>query len=126
MVRVIKKVKVRGEVFSHEICFSDNEWALLQKEYPKDGNVTFHLKEEEEQKPLEDKPGREPDDDKPLLKDYQTLKDRGMEFFKEENWDKALYYFELAAQIKNYGWLNGKINVCKRNAEADKYSKRTM
>ncbi len=120
MVQVIKRTKVKGEVFESPMSFSDNEWKLIQKHYPS-GGVSFKVIDEKEAVAEEikvvkaDNPGRVEDDDKPKMKDYNSLKDAGTKYFNEENWDRALYYYEAAYKLKSFGWLVGKMNKCKKN-----------
>lgn len=127
MIQVIKKTKIDGVVHETTMSFSDNEWKLIQKHYPSDG-VSFvpipTAKVEDVVKDI-DKPGRAEDDDKPKMKDYSDLKDAGMRYFKEENWDRAIYYFEEAHKLKSFGWLNGKIAQCKKNAGVEHIAKKT-
>ena len=120
MVQVIKRTKVKGEVHEHKMSFSDNEWALLKQHYPY-GGVSFHLEGEEDvkkEKPLEAKAGRVKDDDKPNMKDYNELKEMANNYFRDENWDKALYYYEAMSRLKAFPWVVGKISRCKKNARA--------
>ncbi len=125
MVQVVMKSKIEGEVFEVVKSYSDEEWKVLQKHYPS-GGVSFELLGiEAGVKPLGKdvtstaKVGRDVDDDKPNMKDYTVVKDRAMSFFKEEDWEKALYYFQAAHKLKSFGWLNGKIAQCKKNIAAD-------
>ncbi len=113
MVQVIRKTKVRGEIEEHTMSFSDQEWELLQKHYPS-GGVSFEVMSE--QKPVQE--GRDEDDDKPNMKDYNVVKELAMDHFRKEEWEKALYYFEIAYKLKSHGWISGKINTCKKNAMA--------
>ena len=126
MVQVIKRTKVKGEMFELAMSFSDVEWKIIQKHYHQK-NVSFELVKEEVKPiivtPVVEKQGRAVDDDKPNMKDYNVVKDRAMEYFREENWDKALYYLEAAHRLKSFGWLTGKINKCKNNAAADAIAK---
>jgi len=120
-------MKVDGEMIELAMSFSDVEWKLIQKHYPQK-NVSFELANPVEvAKPIDNlKPaekGRDVDDDKPNMKDYNIVKDRANEYFREENWDKALYYFEAAKKLKSFGWLVGRINKCKKNAAADAIAK---
>jgi len=123
MVQVIKRMKVNGKVHEHRMSFSDSEWELIQKHYPF-GGTSFELagKKEKEKKEF-DTPGRKEGDDKPNMKDYNVVKDRGMQLFKEEKWEKALYYFETAYKLKGFNWLGSKISQCKKNAQADLIAK---
>lgn len=113
MVQVIKKVKIDGITHETTMSFSDGEWQLIQKHYPKEG-VSF---EQIERKTIPDldKPGRAKDDDKPQMRDYNDLKDKAMDHFRKEEWEKAKYYFEECRKLKSFGWLNGKINQCVEN-----------
>ena len=117
MVQVVKRVKIKGEVHESIMSFTDQEWFLIQQHYPF-GGVSFELKAEKSQ--IADKAGRSVDDDKPNMKDYNVVKDMAMEYFKQENWDKALYYFERAYELKSHAWLVGKITKCKQYAENGK------
>ncbi len=131
MVQVVKKTKVDGVIHETEMAFSDNEWKLLQEHYPiSDLNINkvgFELVDgsqvENNDVPKSDAPidgaGRDKDDDKPKMRDYTVVKDRAMDYFREENWDKALYYFQVAHKLKGHAWLVGKMTLCKKNAEAD-------
>lgn len=123
MVQVLRKTKIEGEVFENVMSFSDQEWKLIQEHYPMGGVSFERMGMEESIKALEKKPiakpGRDDDDDKPNMKDYSIVKDRAMQFFKDEDWQKALYYFEAAHKLKSFGWLNGKINQCKKNIKVD-------
>lgn len=112
MVQVIKRTKVDGKEFETTMAFSDSEWKILQKHYPS-GGVSFELAKEK----LPAKPGRAKDDDKPRMRDYNTLKDKANGYFKEGDWDKALYYYEEAYKLKSFPWLVGKINACKNNGK---------
>ena len=115
MVQAIRRMLVDGIIEKHTMSFSDSEWKLLQNSYPY-GGMSFEKVEEE---PEEDTKGREETDDKPNMKDYNVVKDMGMMYFKEEKWEKALYYFEAAYKLKSHAWLSGKINTCKKYAIAE-------
>lgn len=115
MVQVIKKVIIDGVTHESTMSFSDGEWKLIQEHYPT-GDVSFE-KIEKKTIPKIDLPGREKDDDKPKMKDYNDIKDLAMSHFKKEEWEKAKYYFEEARKLKSFGWLNGKINECVRQLE---------
>lgn len=118
MVQVIKKTKVGGVTHETKMAFSDNEWKTIQRHYPF-GGVSFELAGGQTKSDIpKAKPGREKGDDKPNMNDYLAVKERGMELFKEENWDKAIYYFQAAYKLKSHGWLNGKINTCRKNLRA--------
>lgn len=124
MVQVIKRTKVKGKVYESPMVFSDSEWKMIQKHYPNGvGNATFHLTDSKGDDVKEiiaekvSKPGREKDDDKPKMKDYEELKDKAVAHFRKEEWEKAKYYFEEARKLKNHGWLSGKINTCIKNLE---------
>lgn len=107
---------VDGKIHEHKMSFSDSEWKLLKREYPY-GGISF---EEIKEEPMPvDTEGREEKDDKPNMKDYNVVKDMGMMYFKEEKWEKALYYFEAAYKLKSHAWLNGKISRCKKYAIAE-------
>ncbi len=125
MVQVVMKSKIEGEVFEVVKSYSDEEWKILQKHYP-NGGVSFErlgmeasIKATKKDMPITAKAGRDVDDDKPNMKDYVVVKDRAMSFFKDEEWEKALYYFQAAHKLKSFGWLNGKIAQCKKNIAAD-------
>ena len=124
MIQVIKKTKIDGEVHETVMSFSDGEWKLMLKHYPQ-GGVSFHPINEAQavvgKAPKEvilAKAGRDADDDKPKMKDYNTSKNRGVELFKEEKYDQALLHFQAAYKLKSFGWLVGKMNKCKKNIEA--------
>lgn len=130
MVQVIKRVKIDGEYHETKMALSDSEWKLLQEHYPQ-GNESFVLADNTEVKTVkptletspekqEDKAGREPDDDKPDMKNYPIVKQRAMDYFHEENWDKSLYYFEMLYKIKTFGWIANKMAQCKKNAAAER------
>jgi hypothetical protein len=113
MIQVIKIVKVNGEEHKTKMAFSDNEWALIQKHYPF-GGVRFVIKDEKENiVPIK---GRAKDDDKPMMKDYNLLKEKANIYFRNEDWSKALYYYQACFKLKSHGWLSGKIAKCKENA----------
>ena len=115
-------MKIKGKIYENPMSFSDKEWAILKKHYPF-GGVSFILASEVEKEVKVDVAGRDDDDDKPNMKDYNVVKDMAMSYFREENWEKALYYLEAASKIKNFGWLNGKINQCRRNIKAELIAK---
>ena len=123
MVQVIKRTKIDGVVHESTKSFSDGEWKVIQKHYPADG-VSFEPIIDKP-KVESDMPGRAEEDDKPKMKDYNDLKDAGMRCFKDEDWDKAIYYFEEAHKLKSFGWLNGKIAQCKKNAGVEYLAKKT-
>lgn len=108
MLQIIKRVKVNGEIHETKMAVSDSEWKVLQENYPF-GGVSFSLNKGKKE-PVK---GRESDDDKPKMVEYAKLKDAAMGYFKEENYEKALYYFEEAYKHKSFGWIIGKINRCK-------------
>jgi len=58
-------------------------------------------------------------DTKPNMEDYDIVKGKAMEYFKEENWEKSLYYFEAAHRLKSFSWITGKINKCKKNIKGN-------
>lgn len=129
MIQVIKRTKVDGEMHEVVMSFTAGEWKLMQKHYPS-GGVSFHpmnnpepIKAAKPTEVIKAKPGRDDDDDKPNMKDYNTVKNRAVELFNEEDWDKALYYFNAAYKLKSFGWLVGKINKCKKNIEAENIAK---
>lgn len=133
MVQVIKRIKIEGEYHETRMALSDSEWELIQKHYPQ-GNESFVLAEKntevktkspalvEAKSPekREDKAGRDPNDDKPDMKDYVVVKQRAMDYFHEENWDKSLHYLEMLYKIKTFGWIASKMGQCKKNAAAER------
>jgi len=94
------------------MTFSEPEWALIQKHYGQ-GDITFE--------PVGKKV--EVNDDKPPMVNYELNRQKGGEYYKKEDWGKALHYFEEAAKDKENIWLRGRINKCKEKLDED-YSNR--
>lgn len=126
MIQVIKRTKIDGEIHETTMAFCAFEWDLMKKHYPADG-ISFHPINEvvavKAAKVTDAIPGRDADDDKPDMKNYGLVKDRAMDYFREENWDRALYYFKAAHKLKSFSWLNGKITKCERNLKTDGIAK---
>jgi len=81
--------------------------------------VSFHLLGGKVDNKKDSLVGRDKDDDKPNMKDYFVVKERGMAYFHEQNWDKALYYLQAAKKLKGFGWLSSKIAECEANAKKE-------
>ena len=113
MIQVKKKVKVGGIVHETIMSFSQPEWALMQKHYG-NGNITFE--------PIKEAVVEEVDD-KPEMVDYELNRVKGQKFFKDGEFEKALYHFEEAAKDKPSVWMSGRINKCKKKLDED-YSNR--